>query len=52
MDMLNKWTVGLVLLAIGIPLAAIGGYGEVSETQIGIGVFLAIIGAGVLIRAK
>ena len=49
MDKLNKWTVGLGLVSIGIPLAVVGSYGEVSETQIGIGAFLAVVGGSVLI---
>ena len=50
MDMLNKWTVGLGILLVGVVLLAIGASGVLSWVQMGIGAFLAI--AAVLVFVK
>ena len=49
MPVLNKWSVGLLLLIVGVILLAVGGQGTISWTRIVIGLLLSGVGAAVLI---
>ena len=50
MGKLNKWTVGLGILFVGIAFFATGASGVVSGVQIGIGVFLGLVAALVFVK--